>query len=411
MATEFWIQPLEPLFFGPPNSFTAGEAHHTSSMFPPSPWAFQGIVRTHLLGAAERQYGLSDSRADAVQEREELIGTPDAMPGGWRLSPAVPVVMEERRGLNDRLQSWFPAPRFLFAPYGKDASPLRAQILPVHGWEILDDTASWESRGNALVMGPPPSETKARPLRGWVDSTNLRWALTGRGSWRPEGYQKDVPPFVKRERQAGVAIDDQSGTARDQLLYTMERLRFKEKSGFWGKLETPRTDPRLRVDALRRGLGQAGRRARSIEFGYPPEKHEDWQAIEEGADLPQEVPADGPGARFWLYLASPVFIGANQSAPELRRMPGSDVRITVRSASLGRPAIIGGRTIKNGVARGNRPHVPAGSVWLIELSGGNPQERASVLRWLHGGNPAGPEAETSFGFGRTFAGALDTSLR
>ena len=419
-VTEFWIRPLEPLFFGRPQSFRAGEAHHASSAFPPSPWTLQGIVRTHLLKSAQLEYSLAGRSPAARQEREALVGRPDALPDGWRLAPPVPVmeVEDENSHAPPYLDAWFPAPRFLFhPPDGGNGPPVRAQVL-VDGigdssWDFADDrTESWTQRGEALVVGPPPGEGDPKPLRGWIDARNLRWALTGQGSWSPAGHDADLPPFVKRERQVGVAIDDSLGTAQDQLLYTRQRLRFAERSGLWSRLDIDFADDRLSPDALRSGVAHAGNRVRPVELVGAPDKSDDWQAVER----PNELLAQRSGeasherVRFWLYLASPVCIAGDQSRPSIHAGTGSGVEIRVRAAFVGPPEVHGGFRMASGVPRGNQMLVPAGSVWLIELTGGQPAERKSVHEALHGGcplaNPKKPPecAHAAFGFGRTFVG-------
>ena len=419
-ATEFWLRPLDPLFFGPPRSFSAGEAHHASSAFPPSPWTLQGIVRTHLLKTTMLKYRLSERGPAARQEREELVGPPDALPDGWRLAPPMPVVEVEDKNSYDSsyLDAWFPVPRFLFRrPDDRNGPPVRAQVL-VGGisnssWDLADDrTASWAQRGEALVVGPPPGEGDPKPLRGWIDARNLRWALTGHGSWSSAGHDADLPPFVKRERQVGVAINDSLGTAQDQLLYTRQRLRFAERSGLWSRLDITSAHDSLRPDALRQGIAHAGNRVRPVELVCPPEKSADWRAVERPHDLLAQLSGKAPDekVRVWLYLASPVFITADQSSPQIHTGAGSGVKVRVRAAFVGPPEVHGGLSMASGASRGNQMLVRAGSVWLIELTGGPPAERERILKALHGGYPlADPEnkdecVHAAFGFGRTFVG-------
>ena len=419
-ATEFWLRPLDPLFFGPPQSFSAGEAHHASSAFPPSPWTLQGIVRTHLLKTATLDYRLADRGTAARQEREALVGPPDALPDGWRLAPPVPVVEVEDEDSYDPpyLDAWFPVPRFLFhPPDGRNGPPVRGVVL-VDGisessWDFADDrTASWVQRGEALVVGPPPGEGDSKPLRGWIDAGNLRWSLTGHGSWSSAGHHEDLPPFVKRERQVGVAIDDSLGTAHDQLLYTRQRLRFAEGSGLWSCLDIDSAHDRPSPDALRHGIAHAGNRVRPVELVRPPAKSDDWAAVERPHDLPAPLSGKAPDEklRVWLYLASPACIAADQSRPQIHAGAGSGTDVRVRAAFVGPPEVHGGLSMASGASRGNQMLVPAGSVWLIELTGGEPAERKRVLEALHGGyplaNPHNPRerAHAAFGFGRTFVG-------
>ncbi len=425
--TEFWLRPLEPLFFGPPRSFFAGEAHHASSAFPPSPWTLQGIVRTHLLKSARQDlaYGLADRRPAARRERETLVGSPDTLPPGWQLGAPVPV---EEQEVDDepRLNAWFPVPRFLFRRSGSgNGPPVRARVLiddtSDSSWDFADDRlASWAERSDAVVVGPPPDTGDPTPLQGWVDAGNLRWALTGQGKWSPGGHDGDLPPFVRRERQVGVVIDDSAGTAQDGSLYTMERLRFQERSGLWSSLDIDRADARIDPDKLRNGIAHAGRRVRPVQLGSSPEKSSDWQAIEHPDEWLMKLCGreSDTKARVWLYLASPVCIAADQDRPRLQVGAGTGIEVRVRAAFIGPPELHGGFSMASGASRGNQMFVPAGSVWLIDIEGDRRSERARVLRALHGGYPfADPRnnrdatAHAAFGFGRTFVGGGPRSRR
>ena len=418
--TDFWLRPLEPLFFGPPRSFVAGEAHHASSAFPPSPWTLQGIVRTHLLKAARRNldHSLADRSPAARREREALVGSPDALPAGWQIDAPVPVEQQE---VNDepRLHAWFPAPRFLFRRSARgDGAPVRGHVLIDRvgdsSWDIADDRiSSWADRGDTVIVGPPPDAGEPKPLSGWIDARNLRWALTGQGSWSPDGHDDDLPPFVRRERQTGVAIDDREGTAQDRMLYTMERLRFREGSGLWSNLEVDPVPAGLHPDKLPRGIAHAGRRVRPVELAPAPEKSRDWQAVERPDEwltrLAGEEPQDR--VRIWLYLASPVYVAVDQDRPRIQVGSGSGVEVRVRAALIGPPELHGGLRMASSRSRGNQMLVPAGSAWLIDVEGGQPAERARVLRALHGGYPLAdplnnPDAgaHAAFGFGRTLVG-------
>ena len=420
--TEFWLRPLDPLFFGPPQSFLAGEAHHARSAFPPSPWTLQGIVRTHLLKSAQQDldFSLADRSQAARRERAALVGAPDALPAGWQLRSPVPV---EEREVDDEpcLHAWFPVPRFLFRRSDRgDGPPVRAQVLIDESsdspWDLADDrTASWADRGDTVIVGPPPDAGEPTPLQGWVDANNLRWALTGQGNWSPQGHDENLPPFVRRERQVGVAIDDQVGTAQDRMLYTLERLRFRDRSGLWSSLDIDRVHGGLHPDRLRNGIAHAGRRIRPVELAPAPEKGRAWQALERPDESLTRLAGDDSDrkVRVWLYLASPAYIAAEQDRPRIRFEvgAGSGVTVRVRAAILGAPELHGGFSMASGASRGNQMLVPAGSVWLIEIEGGQPAERVRVLRALHGDYPLAdprndPEARehAAFGFGRTFVG-------
>lgn len=76
----------------------------------------------------------------------------------------------------------------------------------------------------------------------------------------------------------------------------------------------------------------------------------------------------------------------------------------VVTALTGRPVTLGGFDLTTGGPRPNRAYVPGGSAWLVEVTGGSPEERRDRLVALHDRHPLGPAEEARFGFGHTLVG-------
>lgn len=391
---DFTWRALDTLYFGPPVSMTAGELNNGRSLFPPPPMSFQGMVRTRLLTAANPPLDLDDWSPGAVQERAQLIGGPDRLPDGWQITGPFPA------RLGGTVEPWFPAPRFALRGQGSrpgDAPALAHRIRSSHpGCNDLHPDVN-KSRWQVGA----PEQGASEPVSGWVSAGNLLWLLSGAGGWDRRGFALDLPPFVKRERRTGLAIDASTGSAMDGLLYSLETLRMEAGSGFLGRLVAD-LPARLPASSLTSGMGSAGRGARPVQFDLAGPLDTSWEQIRAGAHLPRDV-ADG--AQFWLVAIAPARV-EDPWAPLPAAMHG-DVTCTVRAALVGPPLVLGGFSLagRNGSeSRPNRPHTPAGSAWLVELRGGDAPARRRALEGLHDKPSIGAAADQGFGFGHTLIG-------
>ncbi|WP_315783318.1 MULTISPECIES: type III-B CRISPR module-associated Cmr3 family protein [unclassified Bradyrhizobium] len=390
--SDFLIEPAEPLVFAPPRSFVAGEAHRVRSQFPPSPFAFQAMIRTRLLHAAEPPLDLG---APVRSEIEALVGTSSELPPGWQIKgpyPARRVPGRERR--DDVIEPWIPAPRFLLRR--------NARVLPMRC--IESDHAALSDLGEEATWLGRPEQAGGEILDGWVGPANLRAALStsddeGLKTWDDDQWRPAKPPFVRDEFQPGLAIDTGRSTARHGLLYFAEALRFEAGGGLYGHLAgtlPARIDPR----ALRHGIGHVGRRGRLATFRPVERLHPDWVHVMRGDHLPTAIE---DGASFWLIAATPVALKDNHRPEARDPLPGG-VTMTVIAAFTGRPFPLGGLEYVTGRARPNRLYVPAGSAWAIRLRGGTPEARRAALFALHDCHPFGPDNEAAMGFGHILAG-------
>lgn len=383
--TSFLIRPLEAIHFGRPRPFAAGEAHHASSEFPPSAYAFQGMVRSQLLRAARPAIDMNSSANRALWA--ELVGDADALPEGWQLTGPWPA--REMAGQDGPyLEPWLPAPLFLLGGHQK-AWRARAMGQNVH--PALDDLGT-------VLLGRP-DQVQIKPVAGWIAPANLAFALTGQGQWAAPAHGK-LPPFVHREMRPGLALD--GDTARHGMLYFLDSLRCHDplgrRVGFYGRLQG-RLDPRLPDDALVATLGAAGRKERPAAFEAVPRLAPTLESLLRGDHLPDSV-ADESSA-FWLVSLSPVAL-----QNPLRPVAGISGEVNVRVLGMlsAPPITLGGFRFAHGTSRPNRSYLPAGTCWLFRLEGGNAQSRGEVLRQLNHAHPLGDRAEAGFGFGYTLVG-------
>lgn len=395
---DFLVEPREAVTFGSPKSFSAGEAHRVSSIFPPSPRTFQGMVRSQLLRGASPPMDLDDWSRAARDERATLVGGPHTLPFGWQLTGPLPA--QARPDTSDRdksvIQPWVPAPRYLL----RDGSRILRTRPVISTHQVLSD------RGVLPIVLGRPDLPDAEPESAWLSPEGLWFALTGQGGVMPvnEHYRKHLPPFVVNEPRSGLAIERSSdhpaqGTARHGMLYFMDAWRFRPGTGLWGSLRA-QLAPRLRRDALLDEGGMAGRKGRLIRFQAVDQFEKVWQDILDGKHIPMDI---GENERFWLMTLTPVFIQTPES-PKIRGAKSGEVSIEVLAALTDRPLTLGGFDMTRARPRPNRAYVPAGSAWLIEIRGGTSAQRRQHLLALHNAHPLGPAEEAVMGFGHTLVG-------
>lgn len=398
---RFLIRPMEPLYFGKPSSFSAGEGRHGQSEFPPTPLAFQGIVRSHLLRSINNpELDLNDWTTGAKDMREELVGGSDFFPSGWQLKGPYPVrpikIKDKFETTKTVFCPWVPTPLYM----------LKHQKRAVHAELITQGNTGFNDLGKKypqenLFMSGRPDLDALKPIGGWIGPANLSFALEKNDNkkWDEDQYGKNFPPFIHQEYQPGVAIDSASGTSKQGMLYALKSLRFEYGSGLVGWFDG-QVDQRIPDDALAKGVVGAGRKNRAAILEEMPDMDETWQKIYDGIYLPPEPEEN---QLFWIVALSPVRV-ADPVHPVISFTPPDGVRIVIHGAITGKPAVIGGFQMADGRTRPNRLYIPAGSSWLFRLKGGTPQARSQALSQLHNSNALGPRNEAAFGFGHIFIG-------
>lgn len=392
MATQLFLaEPAEPVLFGPPQSFVAGEAHRLRSQFPPSPRTFQGMIRTRLLLGAKTGHDFEGP--DAANKIKELVGTPAALPDGWQMRGPWPA-RRLMRGTDNVVEPWVPTPHFLRA----------CGTATLHARRVVSDhLALGDLPGSPPALGRPERDDRGA-RGGWIGPANLRYALAGEasGCWCKTQWAETRPPFVKEEFQPGLAIDQTTGTAQQSLLYFAESLRFESSAGLLGELRAPGDQQALDgFQALGQGAGWAGRKRRLVRFSTVETLDPDWQFILDGRHLPDEVAEDD---EFWLLAMTPVRLD-EAAGPGRPRVPlPAGVSVEVRAALTGPALTVGGYELATRRPRANRPYMSAGSAWLIGLTGGDAVSRADALRMLHDSHLFGPAEEAAMGFGHVLVG-------
>ncbi|MBF0369875.1 MAG: hypothetical protein HQL52_10490 [Magnetococcales bacterium] len=400
----FFIQPIEPLYFGQARSFSAGESHSGRSQFPPTPFTFQGLVRSHLLRSVTNPVlNLDDWSKTAKAEREKLIGPPGKLPETWQLQGPYPAQKVHISGESrEWLAPWVPAPRFMLQS-SQENRPEPARIIS-SSHPGLDD----RGEDKPLSLGRP-DRPDAKPLHGWIGPDNLALALDPKGNhrWDPDQQRAQRPPFVHEEVRPGIQIDSQTGTVSPGMLYTLNTLRFDSKSGFVGSFSGLLDHHRIKPHPLIQGVGGMGNRNRVVQFEKPAPFHPSWQRIFSGQHLPRQVEKNHT---FWLLTLNPVRL-QDLNHPLTEDALSPQVRIRFLGAMLGKLQVLGGFYMSKAQSHANRQFVPAGSAWLFRLEGGEDRERREVLQQLNDAHLIGDPQEQAFGFGHTVVGIGPTSWK
>lgn len=399
-----FMRPLEWVHVGPPSSAPAGEAHHTKSLFPPPASTWQGALRTALLRAVS---GLNLSPSTDKSTITNLVGPPDKLPIGWQMDgpwPAGPSKLG--------LMPWLPVPAWLLSESEDDdhkqtrhelatmAEPDEPEVDWLSGGPSGSDPQDWRPWSSRRLLRPTPAQ-------GWLSVADLLRLLAG----HPDGLTvKELPPFVHRDVRPGVAVKP-DGSPRSGMLYFLEAHRFDDEAGLLGGVQGP-LHPDLPSDALHRGTAVLGRKHRQLTLQAPPPLDPAWELFTAGAHLPDQLP---DGARVWVGLSTPAFLDkeADRQQPPLETESSrqAGVTFTAKATLLGKELVRGGLRV---YGRGdpqilpNRPWLPAGSGWLVQVQGGDPASRAAAVRSLHHRCLLGPPELRAFGAGRLLVG-LDPS--
>ncbi len=377
---EFFVVPEDTLWLRTGSPFLAGEDSFDPGVFPPTPWTFQGMIRTRIL--LDRFEAPLDQVDGARIAR--LVGTSDALPRGWWFEGPFPARTE-----GGTVEPWFPWPAFLWAsPPGEIGEPVvRTREIP---WAAREDLIG--DRANDSLEGVPGS--LAQPARGWVSAGNLLWSLTGWGLWDPggavmvgktHGSGDPLPPFVKLEGHPGLRVDPKIGAAQDHMFYVAIHHRFQPGSGLYGALYGAGD-----IAALDGG-GFLGRRGRTVRI-EPGTACRAWRYLRDSRHLAVSPEEGEEPVHLRLVLLSPAFVDGPYP---FQLPPGA----TVRSVQAVPGPVVGGFDLRGGGSRDARATWGAGSTWWIELDG-DEETREAALQQLAAWPPPGASPEQQFGFGQ-----------
>lgn len=406
--SDYFLRPVEPLFFGNPSPFNAGELRYSKSVFPPSPLTFQGLIRSHLLRSVTPELDLDNWSEEARKERLELVGNSNSLPPGWQMKGPFPAEIKDGETL-----PYLPCPRFLFgnknrAEYGILFKAQQPGFNDLDYQDIGDDF-------NKFIYCPDP-EKEGKPCGGWVNSDLLYKIFSGE---EQSISISDIPPFINtNQRKSGIALDGKTGTAKDGMLYHLDFLRFAENSGFWGSFEG-RLDGRMVKNPLESGVTGVGRNSSLAYFEKSMNLKSGFKSLLKGEHLDGIKDCD----YFFIYLLTPALVLENNSGHDflpgnveirlsdagldnmlLKKDRKSKTSIKIISAITGDAEVIGGIDMVKGSVKPNNSYLPAGSSWLVQINA-KTDEKLEILEKINNSHILGDKNQSGFGLGHILVGA------
>lgn len=335
---QFFLEPCDVLLFRDGKPFSAGEDHRAKSLFPPTPFTMQGVVRSKVLfdsGVSLYEYAHG---APSAQTLIQQIGTPSGNYGQLRLcGPFV----AKRNGNN-------------FIRY----FPLPADVVKVNdNYMLVKPLSDHPFSSNQPTDLRPLWARTDKPLkeaRGWLAEDAFRRYLQGQSLSKDDVTNES--DLIVREPRFGIALDYARRSTQEGMLYTMEFLRFREDVGFLIEVEgIPLFQPE-------KGFLQVGGEARAAIY-------EVLQTPLPSISSPNPLPN-----QFKVVLLTPAWFtdGWQPQGGNWKQFFNGDV--TLISAALPRTQSIGGAYADDQQRMGNfqktmRRFVPAGSVFFFESDG------------------------------------------
>lgn len=402
------LRPLDAVHWGPPQTNEAGETHYVRTVFPPSPRTIQGVIRTRLLEGADPRVDLGP-RADK-HRIAGLVGKPEQLPEGWQIRGPFPV--DRPPDEPDIGVPYFRLPPFFGVHKAKDdrrkvtVFGRAREIRSDHPCQM--DGVTKEDERPWLVGHPGAKKSKGGAF--WVDGRSFSKLMLNQVVF---GLDPDIhgwehlPPFAKTERQVGIRIDEETGTAEDEMLYTLEKVRFRSTSGLWCSLEADLQSP-LRASSLAEGVVSMGRKAALVEMTAAPMWPREVARYFDGAWIRDWVNGqmeDQP-LTLWAVLLTPGRLEDAGSWLRLDRKIRVPAGMTLveRAAWISDARTIGGFNMLHRKPVENQTYADAGSAWVVQLVGGTAGERRAVMEQIHNRTLVGDNNETAMGFGHLVLG-------
>ncbi|MDX1971929.1 MAG: type III-B CRISPR module-associated protein Cmr3 [Candidatus Sumerlaeia bacterium] len=394
------ITPLDPLFFRDGRPFDSGSTRGTSGL--PTPRTLAGMMRWHLM----EQEG--KSRRDIKAKSDWLSRL--SVHGPWLAEFKGTTSSEELKTHNVCV----PVPSHL-VQLGKGEDTPKHLLRPLEkslpGWNVQ---SAYESQSPMRPLWGGWQDESFKPLEGKLLSlSGLQKVLNGKV---PDDKElKCHKDFYEMEERTGLAINPETVTGEDGLLYSIRLMRLREHVGFYAEVGVEDNDQesfRKLESAFPTGaifLAPFGGEGRRVQV----------KVLKEPITWPSSVPQQS-GERFCTILISPAcFTPRNPLNASGRQFPPIALG-TLVSAAIGKPIVESGWSLgsnkstkdevlsgvegrSRGLPRATRHLVPAGSVYFWQKG-----TRAQ--------NPAPPDAQYQFaqspidrinGYGLALTGSWD----
>ncbi len=321
------VDPLDVLMFRDGRPFNAGENNAAQSLFPPSAFTVQGMLRALYIEQSDIKW------AGAITDPRiiEAIGTPDDL-GGFRMGG--PYLVRRTGNAYERL---FPFPADLVGdgrgrwrvPSPVEDLQVRVDGLSLHGLDV-----------------DPDEEAPDRPL--WLTESDLYDYVEGRSV---EGVEQEE--LFCYEYRTGIGIDQTQRSVSDGLLYAAKFVRLQTDVALvvWLPDDSPLA-PLF-----------ANSQHHTMRFGG--EGHMAVISRLNDNDLyTQSFPSQPPDDKYKVVFLTPTYFAGGT----LPIMQNDVVRQSLISASYGNALSIGGWNLSERKPRSIYRYLPAGSVMLFDAA-------------------------------------------
>ncbi|CAH1388339.1 type III-B CRISPR module-associated protein Cmr3 [Candidatus Nitrotoga sp. M5] len=355
---------LDTLFFRESRPFDAIGGSELASVFPPPPRTVLGALRSAIgdaLGADWRQFQSDTKYAPNGERLRDLIGYSDDLGklslGGIWLSLD-----------GERL---YPAPLFMLHRKEKDEA---------HFGRLHIGAAVLTNVGNVRLPEAPDRKHGYKPFEGtWLTCTGLEKVLRG-DTPSNDDLRKQKDLFAKEPR-LGIARDNRTRTAQDNLLYQSCHVRPRVGLSIEVDINVTDMDMDMYIENRIVRLGAEGRMADiSIELEMKmPAKPQVVEGDTQGLILVLLTPA-----RFennlgnWLPQS---FVVNTLNGAVVWKGTINGIHLTLHAAALGKAQREGGWDMAQKKPRDVQSLIPPGSSYYCTVDNGNTD---AAIHALHG---------------------------
>jgi len=360
------LEPLDVLMFRSSRPFFRGEQNVAESGHV-SPSTFAGAVKTKLLLDYNPNPPKEWWKKSEFQKIAEVIGSPE---NEGKISLRCATFANLRT-----FEEYFPLPLdIVFSETSGSAMLLK----PLESKPLTLDTALYSLGSESFYVDTKPVYLARQGLLSYLQ-----------GDMSVENKRFfDASELYLYERRTGIALNKNKKTAEKGMLYAADFLRLRDQVGFMVWLDGVDSFPEEGL--LRLGGEGRGCHYRKLDDQKP--------------NISKVIEEVNKSYRFKLYFATPTIFSKNDNKtwwhPNIKMLEEKlGVELSLVSAALGKPVVIGGWDAAKGRQKPLRKAVPEGTVYFFKL-----KERKKLSEDLEMPLQVS-DHEAKSGFGSAFIGA------
>lgn len=373
----YFIQPSDVWFFRDARPFGIGEAHHTTSLYPPAPTTVAGALRSAVLGRSNVSWQAYVDNTPEAAEVQAVIGSKDRLSNTFALRGPFLAYRENGRVM-------------LYSPMPADVYQASIDREGIHWFRAYRPAkqAPFSTKWGDVALHPlwPPKGEPQDEVEGdwWLSDISLEFYLKDQEAFTAQ-RQED---FLHGEPRLGIGMDYKVKRPKEDMLYTASYIRLDDRSGQVGLLIWANDE----LGLPEQGWLQLGGEARAARY----EKIDD-DPLAKFQRLPQ------PATGVKLLLLTPAYFDGGWKPKDnnwdaLLGVTGAQLK----AVALGKPLFLGGWDLARKGHKGMHAYVPAGSVYYFEIAQGIAHIHKPFTQ-----TPKGALAHDRLGFGQAVLGVWD----